>query len=112
MVERNSGHIINLGSIAGTYPYPGGNIYGGTKAFIKQFSLNLRADLAGTQIRVTNVEPGLCGELNFRMFALKVTMPEQKNSMKMWICQSTRLLLILCYGSINNLNMSILIALK
>ena len=53
MVERNSGHIINLGSIAGTYPYPGGNIYGGTKAFIKQFSLNLRADLAGTQIRVS-----------------------------------------------------------
>ena len=41
MVERNSGHVINLGSIAGTYPYPGGNVYGGTKAFIKQFSLNL-----------------------------------------------------------------------
>ena len=61
----NSGHIINLGSIAGTYPYPGGNIYGGTKAFIKQFSLNLRADLAGTQIRVTNVEPGLCGGTEF-----------------------------------------------
>ena len=65
MVERNSGHIINLGSIAGTYPYPGGNVYGGTKAFIKQFSLNLRADLAGTQIRVTNVEPGLCGGTEF-----------------------------------------------
>ena len=65
MVERNSGHIINLGSIAGTYPYPGGNIYGGTKAFIKQFSLNLRADLAGTQVRVTNVEPGLCGGTEF-----------------------------------------------
>ena len=65
MVEHNSGHIINLGSIAGTYPYPGGNIYGGTKAFIKQFSLNLRADLAGTQIRVTNVEPGLCGGTEF-----------------------------------------------
>lgn len=65
MVEHNSGHIINLGSIAGTYPYPGGNIYGGTKAFIKQFSLNLRADLAGTQIRVSNVEPGLCGGTEF-----------------------------------------------
>lgn len=65
MVERNSGHIINLGSIAGNYPYPGGNIYGGTKAFVKQFSLNLRADLAGTKIRVTNVEPGLCGGTEF-----------------------------------------------
>ena len=65
MVEHNSGHIINLGSIAGTYPYPGGNIDGGTKALIKQFSLNLRADLAGTQIRVSNVEPGLCGGTEF-----------------------------------------------
>lgn len=60
MVERNRGHIINLGSIAGTYPYPGGNAYGGTKAFVAQFSLNLRADLYGTRIRVTNLEPGLC----------------------------------------------------
>ena len=83
MVERNSGHIINLGSIAGTYPYPGGNVYGGTKAFIKQFSLNLRADLAGTQIRVSNVEPGLCGGTEFSNIRLKVMMPEQKNSMKM-----------------------------
>lgn len=65
MVERNSGHIINIGSIAGTYPYPGGNVYGGTKAFVKQFSLNLRADLAGTKIRVSNVEPGLCGGTEF-----------------------------------------------
>ncbi|WP_439238954.1 SDR family oxidoreductase [Lonepinella sp. BR2919] len=65
MVERNQGHIINLGSIAGTYPYPGGNVYGATKAFVKQFSLNLRADLAGTAIRVTNVEPGLCGGTEF-----------------------------------------------
>lgn len=65
MVERNSGHIINLGSIAGTYPYPGGNVYGGTKAFVKQFSLNLRADLAGTKVRVSNVEPGLCGGTEF-----------------------------------------------
>ena len=71
MVEHNSGHIINLGSIAGTYPYPGGNIYGGTKAFIKQFSLNLRADLAGTQIRVTNVEPGLCGGTEFSNIRFK-----------------------------------------
>ncbi|MGX3020633.1 SDR family oxidoreductase [Ursidibacter sp. B-7004-1] len=65
MVARNSGHIINLGSIAGNYPYPGGNVYGGTKAFVKQFSLNLRADLAGTAIRVSNVEPGLCGGTEF-----------------------------------------------
>ena len=65
MVARNQGHIINLGSIAGTYPYPGGNVYGATKAFVEQFSLNLRADLAGTAIRVTNVEPGLCGGTEF-----------------------------------------------
>lgn len=60
MVERDAGHIVNLGSVAGTYPYPGGNTYGGTKAFVKQFSLNLLADLLGTKLRVTNMEPGLC----------------------------------------------------
>ncbi|KHD46634.1 SDR family NAD(P)-dependent oxidoreductase [Streptococcus hongkongensis] len=65
MVERNSGMIINLGSTAGTIPYPGGNIYGATKAFVKQFSLNLRADLAGTKIRVTTIEPGLCEGTEF-----------------------------------------------
>lgn len=65
MVARNSGHIINIGSIAGSYAYPGGNVYGGTKAFVKQFSLNLRADLAGTAVRVSNVEPGLCGGTEF-----------------------------------------------
>ena len=65
MVARNHGHIINLSSIAGNYPYPGGNVYGGTKAFVTQFSLNLRADLAGTKIRVSNVEPGLCGGTEF-----------------------------------------------
>lgn len=65
MVERNSGYIINLGSIAGTYPYKGGNVYGATKAFVKQFSLNLRADLLGKKIRVTNIEPGLCGGTEF-----------------------------------------------
>ncbi len=59
MAQRNSGHIVNLGSIAGTYPYPGGNVYGATKAFLKQFSLNLRADLLGKNIRVTNIEPGM-----------------------------------------------------
>jgi len=60
MVARDSGHIVNLGSIAGTYPYPGGNVYGATKAFLAQFSLNLRCDLLGKNIRVTNIEPGMC----------------------------------------------------
>lgn len=59
MVARKQGHIINIGSVAGTYPYPGGSVYGATKAFLKQFSLNLRADLIGTPIRVTNIEPGM-----------------------------------------------------
>jgi 3-hydroxy acid dehydrogenase/malonic semialdehyde reductase len=59
MVARRRGHVINLGSVAGTYPYPGGNVYGGTKAFVHQFSLNLRSDLHGTRVRVTCVEPGL-----------------------------------------------------
>lgn len=59
MVARRRGHVINIGSVAGSYPYPGGNAYGATKAFVKQFSLNLRADLLGTQVRVTNIEPGL-----------------------------------------------------
>lgn len=59
MVERNQGHVINLGSVAGTYPYPGGNVYGASKAFVKQFSKNLLTDLVHTKIRVTNIEPGL-----------------------------------------------------
>lgn len=59
MLERGSGHIINVGSVAGAYPYPGGNVYGATKAFVHQFSLNLRADLVTHNIRVTCVEPGL-----------------------------------------------------
>lgn len=65
MVERGSGHVVNLGSVAGTYPYPGGNVYGATKAFVHQFSLNLRSDLHGTGVRVTSVEPGLCGGTEF-----------------------------------------------
>ena len=60
MVERNSGHIVMMGSTAGDYPYAGGNVYCGTKAFVKQFALALRADLLGKNIRVNNVEPGLC----------------------------------------------------
>jgi serine 3-dehydrogenase len=53
------GSIINLGSVAGTYPYPGGNAYGGTKAFVHQFSLALRSDLHGTGVRVSTIEPGM-----------------------------------------------------
>ena len=60
MVKRNSGHIINLGSVAGEFPYAGGNIYGATKAFVHQLSLNMRSDLLGTKVRVTNIEPGMC----------------------------------------------------
>jgi 3-hydroxy acid dehydrogenase/malonic semialdehyde reductase len=65
MVERGSGSIINLGSVAGRYPYPGGNVYGATKAFVEQFTLNLRADLVGTGVRATNLAPGLCGGTEF-----------------------------------------------
>lgn len=65
MLARGRGHLFNLGSVAGHYPYPGGNVYGGTKAFVRQFTLNLRADLAGTPIRVTDVAPGLCSGTEF-----------------------------------------------
>ena len=65
MVARDSGYIINVGSIAGSWPYFGGNVYGATKAFVKQFSLNLRADLLGTQVRVTNLEPGVVAGTEF-----------------------------------------------
>ena len=65
MVASNDGYIINLSSTAGNYPYFGGNVYGATKAFVTQFSLNLRADLVGKNIRVSNIEPGLCGGTEF-----------------------------------------------
>jgi 3-hydroxy acid dehydrogenase/malonic semialdehyde reductase len=65
MVERRRGHVVNLGSVAGSYPYPGGNVYGATKAFVHQFSLNLRSDLHGTGVRVTCIEPGMCGGTEF-----------------------------------------------
>ena len=60
MVARGRGHVINVASIAATYPYPGGNVYGGTKAFVRQFSLGLRADLLGTPVKVTSLAPGAC----------------------------------------------------
>jgi NADP-dependent 3-hydroxy acid dehydrogenase YdfG len=59
MIARGRGHIVNMGSLAGSYPYPGGNVYGATKAFVERFSSNLRADVLGHPIRVTNVEPGM-----------------------------------------------------
>ncbi|MBV8809438.1 MAG: SDR family oxidoreductase [Acidobacteriaceae bacterium] len=65
MVERNRGHVINIGSTAGEWPYPGGNVYGAAKAFVHQFSNNLRADLLGTGVRVTTIEPGLAGGTEF-----------------------------------------------
>jgi serine 3-dehydrogenase len=58
LVERR-GQIINLSSVAANYPYRGGSVYAGTKAFVRQFSLDLRCDLEGTGVRVTSVEPGM-----------------------------------------------------
>jgi 3-hydroxy acid dehydrogenase / malonic semialdehyde reductase len=65
MVARGRGHVINLGSVAASYPYPGGNVYGATKAFVRQLSLNLRCDLHGTGVRVTCIEPGMSGGTEF-----------------------------------------------
>ena len=65
MVKRGSGTVINIGSTAGMYPYPGGNVYGATKAFVDQFTLNLRADLVGTGVRAATIAPGLCGGTEF-----------------------------------------------
>src|SRR5207248_2375880 len=58
LIERK-GLIVNISSVAGSYAYPGGNVYGATKAFVRQFSLGLRSDLHGTGVRVTSIEPGL-----------------------------------------------------
>jgi NADP-dependent 3-hydroxy acid dehydrogenase YdfG len=71
MVKRGSGTVINLGSVAGDTPYPGGNVYGATKAFVEQFTLNLRADLVGTGVRATNLAPGLCGGTEFSNVRMK-----------------------------------------
>jgi 3-hydroxy acid dehydrogenase/malonic semialdehyde reductase len=65
MVARDRGHIVNIGSTAGRYPYPGGHIYGATKAFVSQFTRNLKADLVGTNVRVSNIKPGMSGGTEF-----------------------------------------------
>lgn len=70
MVARGRGTIVNIGSTAGETPYPGGNVYGATKAFVEQFTRNLRADLVGTGVRSTNIAPGLCGGTEFSQVRL------------------------------------------
>jgi 3-hydroxy acid dehydrogenase/malonic semialdehyde reductase len=65
MVERSRGHIFNIGSVAGTYPYPGGNVYGASKAFVHEYTSELRLSLSGTSIRVTSIEPGMVGGTEF-----------------------------------------------
>jgi 3-hydroxy acid dehydrogenase / malonic semialdehyde reductase len=70
MVERDEGHIVLIGSVGADFPFPGGNVYGATKAFVKQFALNLRADLLGKNVRVTNIEPGLA-ETEFSLVRFK-----------------------------------------
>jgi len=65
MVARGRGDIVNLGSVAANYSYPGGNVYGATKAFVQQFTLNLKADLVGTGVRVSDIQPGLVGGTEF-----------------------------------------------
>ncbi len=67
MVERNRGHIVNIGSVAGSYAYLGGNVYGASKAFVEQFSRNLKADLLGTAVRITNIEPGMTSGSEFSL---------------------------------------------
>lgn len=71
MVAKRAGHIINIGSIAGSYAYPGSTVYGASKAFVKQFSLNLRADLSSKNIRITDIEPGLAGGSEFSLVRFK-----------------------------------------
>lgn len=67
MVANNRGHIINIGSTAGNYPYKGSNVYGASKAFVEQFSINLKADLLGTAIRISNIEPGMVSDCEFSL---------------------------------------------
>lgn len=78
MKQRDKGYVINIGSVAGNWPYPGGNVYCASKAFVRQFSLALRADLLGTQIRVTNIEPGNA-ETEFSMVRFKANQQRAAN---------------------------------
>jgi 3-hydroxy acid dehydrogenase/malonic semialdehyde reductase len=71
MVERNRGHVINIGSVAAEFPYPGGNVYGAAKAFVHQFSYGLRSDLLGTGVRVTDIQPGMAGGTEFSQVRFK-----------------------------------------
>ncbi|KMT64515.1 SDR family oxidoreductase [Catenovulum maritimum] len=77
-IKQEQGHVINLGSTAGTYPYPGSNVYGSTKAFVNMFSLELRADITGKNIRVTCIEPGYC-ETEFAVVRFKGDVDKASN---------------------------------
>ena len=70
LIARGGGHVVTLGSVAGDYPYPGGSVYGASKAFVMQFALNLRSDVQGKNVRVTNIEPGLT-ETEFSLVRFK-----------------------------------------
>lgn len=78
MIKNRQGQIINIGSTAGNWPYYGANVYGASKAFVKQFSRNLRADLAKYRIRVSNIEPGLCGDTEFSQVRFKGDLQKAK----------------------------------
>jgi 3-hydroxy acid dehydrogenase/malonic semialdehyde reductase len=71
MVAKNKGHIVNIGSIAGNYPYKGGNVYAASKAFVQQLTLNIKADLLGTAVRVSNIEPGMVADSEFSLVRFK-----------------------------------------
>ncbi|CAM3706149.1 SDR family NAD(P)-dependent oxidoreductase [Polynucleobacter antarcticus] len=71
MIERQHGHIFNVGSVAGTYPYPGSNVYGSTKAFVHQYTADLRTSLANTGLRVSSIEPGMISGTEFSNVRLK-----------------------------------------
>lgn len=79
MVARGRGHIVNMGSVAGSWPYPGGNVYGATKAFVEQFSRNLRCDVLGKGIRVSNLAPGMA-ETEFSLVRFKGEMEKSSET--------------------------------
>jgi len=81
LIKRNKGHIVNMGSVAGSYPYEGGNVYGGTKAFVKQFSLGLKSDLLGTKVKITNIEPGMA-DTEFSLIRFSGNKKKAKNVYK------------------------------